>query len=403
MLIRKAFLYQLKTTPDLEQKLFEQASVCRFVWNKALELNLRRLKDKQSLLWYSELCFWLKIWKSSDELNFLKTGDSQALQQRLKDLDRAFKDGFDRNQPNKRIPVWRKKGKDESFRIPQRFKFEGNRVYLPKIGWIGYRNSRKIEGTPKNVTVRHHAGKWYISVQCEIEIGEPQHPSHSIAGVDLGVTRFATLSDGTVYEPLNSFKRHQGKLKREQRKLSRKTKFSANWQKQKSRIAGLHKKIADCRKDYLHKVTSEISNNHAMIVIEDLQVRNMSKSARGTVDKHGSNVRQKSGLNRSILDQAWAETRRQLEYKQLWRGGDVLAINPARTSQTCSCCGHVDPTSRISQELFRCTNCGNELNADDNASINIEAAGHVVLACGEQPLGRSRKQEPLRNREIVAA
>ena len=112
---------------------------------------------------------------------------------------------------------------------------------------------------------------------------------------------------------------------------------------------------------------------------------------------------QKSGLNRSILDQAWAETRRQLEYKQLWRGGDVLAINPARTSQTCSCCGQVDPTSRISQELFRSTNCGNELNANDNASINIEAAGHVVLACGGRPLDRSRKQEPLRNREKVAA
>ena len=403
MLIRKAFKYQLKTTPGIEQKLFEQTAVCRFVWNKALELNLCRLRDKQPLIWYSELCFWLKLWKSSDELNFLKSGDSQALQQRLKDLDRAFKDGFDKNQPNKRIPTWRKKGKDDSFRIPQRFKFGGNRVYLPKIGWVGYRNSRKLEGTPKNITVSCHAGKWYISVQCEIEIDAPQHPSHSLVGVDLGVKRFATLSDGTVYEPLNSFKRHQGKLKREQRKLSRKTKFSANWQKQKSQITRLHKKIADCRRDYLHKVTSEISNNHAMIVIEDLQVRNISKSAKGTVEQHGSNVRQKSGLNRSILDQAWGETRRQLEYKQLWRGGDVLAINPARTSQTCSCCGHVDPASRISQELFRCTNCGNDLNADDNASINIEAAGHVVLACGETPLGTSVKQEPLRNREKVAA
>ena len=98
MLVRKAFKFQLKTTPELEQKLFEQASLCRFVWNKALEFNLRRLRDKKPLILYAESCFWLKLWKSSDELAFLKCGDSQALQQRLKDLDRAFKDGFNKNQ-----------------------------------------------------------------------------------------------------------------------------------------------------------------------------------------------------------------------------------------------------------------------------------------------------------------
>jgi len=403
MLVRKAFKYQLKTTPELERQLFEQASLCRFVWNKALELNLRRLRDKKPLIWYAESCFWLKLWKSSDELAFLKCGDSQALQQRLKDLDRAFKDGFNKNQPNKRIPTWRKKGKDESFRLPQRFKFDGNRVYLPKIGWVAYRNSRQLEGLPKNVTVSCHAGKWYISVQCELELSEPTHPSHSIVGIDLGVKRFATLSDGTIYEPLNSFKKHQIKLAREQRKLSRKHKFSANWRKQKSRIARLHSKIANCRRDYLHKLTTEISNNHAMIVIEDLQVSNMTRSAKGTAETHGSNVRQKSGLNRSILDQGWLEARRQLEYKQCWRGGDVLAVNPARTSQTCSCCGHVDPKSRVSQAGFCCTLCGVEMNADDNAARNVLAAGHAVLACGELPLGSSMKQEPLRNREKVAA
>ncbi|WP_415912246.1 RNA-guided endonuclease InsQ/TnpB family protein [Neptuniibacter sp. QD37_11] len=403
MLIRKAFQYQLKTMPEIEQMLFEQAAFCRFVWNKALELNLRRLKDGLPLLWFAELCFWLKLWKSSEELGFLKAGDSQALQQRLKDLDRAFKDGFDKQQPNTRIPIWRKKGKDESFRIPQRFKFEGNRVYIPKIGWVGFRNSRKLEGKPKNLTVSYRAGKWYISVQCEIEISEPQHPSRSIVGIDLGVKRFATLSNGVVYEPLNSFKKHQQKLKREQQNLARKVKFSANWQKQKARIARLHSKIADCRKDHLHKITTKISNNHAMIIIEDLQVRNMSKSAKGTQDSPGSNVRQKSGLNRSILDQAWSETRRQLEYKQQWKGGDVLAINPARTSQTCSCCGHIDPASRVSQALFSCTNCGKELNADDNAALNILAAGHAVLACGEPPLGSSMKQEPVQSRKSIAA
>ncbi len=131
----------------------------------------------------------------------------------------------------------------------------------------------------------------------------------------------------------------QRKLAMLQRQLSRKVKFSASWQKQKKK-SSVCTHIANIRRDYLHKVTSEISKNHAMIVIEDLKVSNMSKSAKGTAERPGRNIRAKSGLNRSILDQGWYEMRRQLEYKQLWRGGQVLAIPPAYTSQRCACCGH---------------------------------------------------------------
>ncbi len=238
-------------------------------------------------------------------------------------------------------------------------------------------------------------GKWYVSIQTEYEVADPKHKSISMIGIDAGIAKLATLSDSTVYSPVNSFKTSQHKLAKLQRQLSRKVKFSANWQKQKRKIQRLHSHIASIRKDYLHKITTEISKNHAMIVIEDLKVSNMSKSAKGTAEKHGRNVRAKSGLNLTILDQGWYEMRRQLEYKQLWRGGQVLAIPPAYTSQKCACCGHTTKENRQSQSKFECLECGYTENADINGARNILAAGHAVLACGGMvQLDRPLKQEP---------
>jgi putative transposase len=270
-----------------------------------------------------------------------------------------------------------------------------SRISLPKLGWIRYRNSREIVGEVKNVTVSQSRGKWYVSIQTEYEVADPVHNAKSMVGLDAGVTKLATLSDGTVYPPVNSFKASQRKLAMLQRQLSRKVNFSANWQKQKRKIQRLHSHIGNIRRDYLHKITSEISKNHAMIVIEDLKVSNMSKSAKGTAEQHGRNVKAKSGLNRSILDQGWYEMRRQLEYKQLWRGGQVLAIPAAYTSQRCACCGHTVKENRLSQSRFECLECGYTENADINGARNILAAGHAVLACGGRvQSGRPLKQEP---------
>lgn len=151
-----------------------------------------------------------------------------------------------------------------------------------------YRNSRQVTGVVKNVTVSQSCGKWYISIQTESEVSTPVHPSASMVGLDAGVAKLATLSDGTVFEPVNSFQKNQKKLARLQRQLSRKVKFSNNWQKQKRKIQRLHSCIANIRRDYLHKVTTAVSKNHAMIVIEDLKVSNMSKSAAGTVSQPGA-------------------------------------------------------------------------------------------------------------------
>ena len=390
----QAFKFQLRPNGQQERDMRRFAGACRFVFNRALALQNENHETGNKYIPYTKMASWLIEWKSDTETQWLKEAPSQPLQQSLKDLERAYKNFF---QKRAAFPRFKKRGQNEAFRYPQGVKLDqtNSRISLPKLGWIRYRNSREVTGEVKNVTISLSCGKWYISIQTEYEVSEPSHNAVSMVGLDAGVTKLATLSDGTVYQPVNSFKASQRRLAMLQRKLSRKVKFSASWQKQKRKIQRLHSHIANIRRDYLHNVTSEISKNHAMIVIEDLKVSNMSKSAKGTAKQHGRNVRAKSGLNRSILDQGWYELRRQLEYKQLWRGGQVLAINPAYTSQKCACCGHTAKENRQSQSQFECLECGYTENADINGARNILAAGHAALACGEMAaLGRSMKQEP---------
>ena len=332
--------------------------------------------------------------EKTEETAFLAYAHSQILQQTLKDLDRAYGNFF---QKRAGFPRFKKKGQHDSFRYPQGFKLDedNSRVFLPKIGWVGYRKSRDTEGLPKQITVSLSAGKWYFSVQTERKIETPVHSSQSIVGIDVGITCFAVMSDGNRLEALNSFRKHEKKLAAMQRKLSRKTKFSSNWNKQKAKISRLHKKIANVRNDFLHKSTTSISKSHATVVMEDLKVRNMSRSASGSLENPGRNVKAKSGLNKSILDQGWFEFRRQLSYKLAWGGGQLVVVPPQYTSQTCHACGNVDKTNRMSQSRFVCTACGHSDNADHNAALNILAAGHAVTACGAERAPASVvKQEP---------
>ena len=380
MIRRQAYKFQLKTNLSQARQMRRFAGACRFVFNQALALQKAKYEAGNKKLSYADLCAELLTLKSSNP--WLGESPSQTLQQSLKDLERSYTNFFAKRAD---FPRFKKKGLSSSFRFPQGCKLDqaNNRIFLPKLGWMHYRNSGEVLGEVKNVTVSHSCGHWYISIQTEREVSDVIHPSTSAIGVDMGIAQFATLSDGHVFAAVNSFKQKQKQLARYQRAFSRKVKFSQNWKKQKSKIGRLHQTIANIRKDYLHKTTTIISQNHAMIVIEDLQVKNMSKSASGNLNKPGRHVKAKSGLNRSILDQGWFEFRRQIEYKQVWRGGDVLAVPPQYTSQRCSCCGTVSKENRQSQAKFACIACGYQANADVNAAMNILAAGHAVLACGE--------------------
>lgn len=315
---------------------------------------------------------------------FLGKVDSTILQQSLKDLAKAYKDGFDKTQPNKRLPKKKKRSKcKNSFRYTQRVTVtHGDQVYLPKLGTFRFKKSRDFFGKIKNTTVSHKSGKWFVSFQTEYEIKERTHKRQSMIGVDVGVKKLATLSNGLYVSGIEAFKAHLKKLAKLQKKLAKKRKFSNNWQKVKNQISQLHSTIADIRHDLLHKFSRYLSKSHAIVVFEDLKIKNMTKSAKGTKDEPGRNVKQKSGLNRSILEQGWAMLMDWTHYKQQWRGGDTLRVPPQGTSQTCSVCGHRHADNRLTQSEFKCLKCGHEINADLNSSINIEAAGHAVLACG---------------------
>ncbi|WP_140391017.1 RNA-guided endonuclease InsQ/TnpB family protein, partial [Acidithiobacillus thiooxidans] len=233
-------------------------------------------------------------------------------------------------------------------------------------------------------------GHWYVAIQTEKEVPDPVHPSTTAVGGDRGVANLLTLSDGTMFLPVTAYRDLQKKLAREQRKLAHKVKFSANWKKQKAKITRLHQHIAEIRKTVLHQISTAISKNHAVVVLEDLKVRNMAASATGTVESPGRNVRQKSGLNKSILDQGWGMLKQMLGYKLQWTGGLLLLVDPAYTSQICPVCGVVDAGNRKTQAEFHCLHCGHEAHADVNAAQNILArgllgwqstAGHAGVAC----------------------
>ena len=390
MIIRKAFKFRLNSKTETEQLMSQYAGNCRFLWNKALALNLYYLENNQPMLWYQELDWFSKLWKKSNEYEFLKFSPAQTLQQTLRQLERAFKDGFDKKQPLKKIPTFKKRGERDSFTFPQGFKIEGRRIFLPKIGWVNFRKSREVEGTAKNVTVSRQGKHWFVSIQVEMELPEPVHSSTNITGVDLGVKRLFTLSDGNYAEPIDvSF--YQSKIKRLQKRLARMVKFSNNWRKLKEKINRIHTQIANIRHNTLHKLSTTLSQSHAMIVLENLQIKNMTKSAKGGSDNHGSMVKQKSGLNRVILDQGWGMFKTFLEYKQLWSGGQVLFVDPKYTSQTCPLCHHRSKDNRQTQAEFECVLCGHKEHADVVGARNILERGHRLLACGENEVAQLRE------------
>lgn len=391
---RRAYTFQLKTTSEQERLLRCFAGSCRFVYNQALVLQNDRYAKGEKRLSYAALCKVITDWRHVPETLWLSESPIHALQQSVKDLDRAYVNFFTKRAS---FPRFKKKGQRDSFRFPDHNQIKldqaNSRIFLPKLGWLRYRNSRDVLGAVKSVTVSLASGKWGISIQTERNVDRATPSGHAV-GIDMGISRFATLSDGTFLEPLNSFKKHRAILCKAQRAMSRKHRFSQNWKKAKARVQRVQIAIANTRKDFLHKASTTISKNHAMVCLEDLHIRNLSRSASGTIEQPGRNVRAKAGLNRSILDQGWCEFRRQLAYKLDWRGGLLVAVPPAYTSQACPSCGHISADNRKTQDAFRCVKCGYSNHADLVGAMNILAAGHAVLVCGESALGRSMKQEP---------
>ena len=404
MIVRKAFKFKLKTSKR-EKIFFSKVAGCtRLVWNKSLAMQkdnceyinseFKRLGGKAMLLKEAKKLkkylykkhfptgydittkALVQIWKKSEELSFLNDCPAQTLQKPVADLDKALFKAFSKKGG---FPRFKKKGSRDSIHFPQGFKVNNNKVFLPKIGNIKFFNSRKILGTVKNVTVTSDGlNNWFISFFTEKEVDVVERNVGEI-GIDLGVTNFATTSNGQFIKKPKKLKQLEIIKRRVSKSLARKKKGGKNREKVRIVLNKTHKRITNIRNDFLYKFSTTLSKNHATIVLEDLKVSNMSKSAKGNVEEHGKNVKAKSGLNREILANAWYSFRTMLEYKQKYSGGKVLTINPRNTSLTCASCGTVDKQSRLSQSSFECTGCKCKENADINAAKNILEAGRVSL------------------------
>jgi putative transposase len=401
----QAYKYELMPDGGQARDMRRFAGSCRFVYNKALALQKENHEAGNKFIGYVAMAKHLTGWRHSAQTRWLKDAPCHPLQHALKDLDKAYKNFFAKRAD---FPRFKRKGSGDAFRYPDAKQIkldQGNdRLFLPKLGWLRYRNSRDVLGEVRNVTVSQSGGKWFASIQTQRDVEPPLPTVTTAIGIDVGIARFATMSDSSFIAPLNSFEKHQQRLARYQRRMSRKVKFSSNWKKAKARVQKIHTGIANARKDFLHKTTTTISQNHALVCIEDLQVRNMSRSSKGSGEQPGKKVVQKSGLNRSLLDQGWGEFRRQLGYKVAWNGGMLLAVPPHHTSQTCPACGHVTKDNRQTQAKFLCVECRYENHADVVGAINVLARGHRVLACGEMAQsGRSTKQEPTEATQAVFA
>jgi len=372
MIERKAVLFRLYPTPEQAVQMAQIAGACRFVYNLALEQRRDWYRPGRKFNFVSQ-CREVTLLRS--EVEWLKAVPVHTLQQALRDLDRAYQNWW---AGRAQAPRPRRKGRNDSFRFPdpvsllvERTGASSGRVKMPKLGWVRLRGWKSLPGAICNITVSRRAGHWFAAVQCEREIPEPTLSTLPSVGIDLGVAVFAAFSDGTSIAPANHGKKAMRALRKAQRTLARKNRGSANRRKAMRRVARIQMRVANARKDFLHKHSTTIAKNHGVVVVEALSVRGLSASAKGTVTEPGRRVRQKAGLNRAILDQGWGMFCTMLSYKLADRGGRLVEVPAAYTSQTCACCGHVDAANRPSQAVFACMRCGHTANADTNAAINV--------------------------------
>lgn len=364
----------VKLYPNHEQaKMFNQMAGCsRFIYNWGLNRwnELYNLNMKVGAI---TLMYELAELKKQKEFQWLNDAHAQALQCSLIDLGQAFQCFF---KGKNDYPVFKKKGKRDSFRVPQAFKIlpETSELKLPKIGVVRCKGLRVMDGIPKSITIVKKGDNWYASILYQVLYKEVKHPNNTIIGIDVGIKHLVTTYDGEK----TAFHDHNPKLKELynrltilQKQASHKTKGSNNQKKVYKKIAKLHQRITNMRKDTLHKVSRDICKNHAFVCVEDLKILNMSKSASGTIDNPGKRVAQKRGLNRSITRQGWGIFFQMLVYKTQETGSKICVFDARFTSQTCPECLHQAKENRPTQSLFKCVECGFTHNADAVAAINL--------------------------------
>jgi putative transposase len=387
--------YRLLPTPTQQAVLRDHCGHARYVWNLAVEQHSHWHPGRASAPGYLEQCRQLTQARAGHP--WLAAGSQTVQQQALRDFAQAMAAFFGPANAAGR-PSWRKAGRDEGFRIVgrgrrwdvRRVSRKTGQVWVPKAGWVRFRWSRAVPPGAKSYRVTmDRAGRWHIAFAV-IPAPVPAPGNAQTVGIDRGVAVSAALSTGELLHAPALTARERTRLRRLQRSLARAKRGSNRRGRVRHAIARLRARETDRRKDWAEKASTGIARRFDVIRVEDLQITNMTRSAKGTRENPGRNVRAKAGLNRGILGSGWGLLVRRLEDKA---PGRVEKIRPAFTSQRCSACGHVDAKSRESQARFVCTACGFALHADVNAARNI-AAGHAVTARGGDGVTRPVNREP---------
>jgi transposase len=378
--------FRLYPTPQQEVHLLDHCAHARYVWNLAVEQHSWWTHRRGSAPAFAVQCRQLTEARAENE--WLGAGSVNVQQQALRDFwqarQRFFKSGFGH-------PTWRKKHKNEGFRITdksdvQKLNKRSAQVWIPKVGWVRFRLTRTELPKAKSYRVTFRNGQWYVGFTVVPDPIEAPGTGEAV-GIDRGVAITAALSDGRTLNCPKLTAKEQARIRKHQRRAARAPKGSDVKQAEYAKVAKLKAREAARRKDWVEKTSTMLAREFDVIRFEKLNIKNMTASAKGTIEQPGRNVAQKSGLNRAILAQGWGDLRRRTEQKAPGRVQDVPA---PYTSLRCSRCGWIDKNSRKSQAGFVCTNCGLTCNADLNAAINI-AAGH---AGGTTPRKRVSVREP---------
>jgi putative transposase len=411
--------YRAYPTPEQAERLAGWGHSCRAVWNLALAQRQHLYRHRGYTLRAVEQC--AQLTRARAELPWLADLPAQSAQQVLRQLDRAYDNWWNPQHPAD-APTFRKRSTGLVVPFPgqavkvRKLNRRWAQVRLPKIGWVRLRLSRPLGGAVRNATVRRDGLGWHVSFGVAT-CAEPAAPNGLPGcGVDFGVACSAWVSDETSPRllPPTLTEGEQRRLLGLERRKARQLRwakrhnggrYARRLRRTITQIARLRARQTRRRLDFTHKLTTDLAKSHGWVGIENLRVTGMTKSAKGTVGQPGSNVRQKAGLNRAILDNAPYERHRQLAYKTPRFGSQLRLVPPAFTSQTCSACAHRDPGSRPGcGRVFACTACGHQAHADLNAALVIEriAAGRAVDSTRSHPRvarpARSRMREPSRER-----
>jgi putative transposase len=387
MLRIKAYRFRLEPTSIQAGSLHAWSGSLRFLWNWMLAQRRDAFGASEGRMRINYYDQAMQLPHMKEMLPWMALVPSQALQQTLRDLDRAYVNFFEGRASYPALK--RRSGPSPGIRWPQGVEVNGRCVWLPKLGWMKARLSRRVEGIIKNATVRFDGLHWHVAIQVEQEVAAAVRRDGPSIGIDAGVRVAIATSAGQLIELPVASKAEERRLCMLARRLSRTESGSHRNAQARRRLLLSRRRVSDRVNDFRHKLTTVMAKNHGLVVVEDLALDALTRSARGSLQSPGRNVAAKAALNRSILEQGHSETVRQLGYKLSWQGGELVKVPAAFTSQTCPQCGHVCTANRPSRDRFQCVACGHAGHADIVAAKNILAAGLAVSA-------RRGSQEPLK-------